>query len=78
MQYFIVNFIVTIDATKTEYGKIGSMSARASNTIKNLVEKYYRLEYPIAKQIAVTFSPNKEKADYEEYKEAMNKFMKIK
>lgn len=58
MHYFIITFQVTIDNSITEVGMIGSVSPsndHLPNTVKKVIDDYYRKKYPQCKHVATVF-----------------------
>jgi hypothetical protein len=75
MNYYVIQYSVTIDGDKVFNGSIGSISERTADLNKGPIERYYRAEYPTANNIVVKFTNDKMAVPREIYKKALKKFM---
>ena len=75
MNYYIIQYKVSIDGDKVFLGNIGSISERTADLNKKPIERYYRSEFPNATNIVVVFTKEKKAVPREDYKKALMKFM---
>jgi hypothetical protein len=75
MNYYVVQYSVTMDGDKVFNGQIGSISERTIDLNKDPIERYYRSQYPNAKSIVIKFTDDKVAVPREDYKKALMKFM---